>query len=91
MAVKIPHSINLSIIIPVYNVEKYIRTCLESVYKQGINDEYFEVIIINDGTKDGSIQIIEDLISQHNNIIVYNQENQGISSTRNKEASISSC
>ena len=84
MAVKIPHSINLSIIIPVYNVEKYIRTCLESVYKQGINDEYFEVIIINDGTKDGSIQIIEDLISQHNNIIVYNQENQGISSTRNK-------
>ncbi len=84
MAVKFTHSIILSIIIPVYNVEKYIRTCLESVYKQGINDENFEVIIINDGTKDRSIQIIKDIISQHNNIIVYNQENQGISSTRNK-------
>lgn len=84
MAVKFTHSIILSIIIPVYNVEKYIRTCLESVYKQGINEEIFEVIIINDDTKDRSIQIIKDIISQHNNIIVYNQENQGISSTRNK-------
>lgn len=84
MAVKFTHNIILSIIIPVYNVEKYIRTCLESVYKQGINDEYFEVIIINDGTKDRSIDLIQDIISLHKNIIVYTQDNKGISTTRNK-------
>lgn len=84
MADKFTQSIILSIIIPVYNVEKYIRTCLDSVYKQGINDECFEVIIVNDGTKDRSIDLIQDIIKKHQNITVYTQDNKGISTTRNK-------
>lgn len=48
----------LSIIIPVYNVEKYIRSCMESIYCQKLDDDIFEVIIINDGTKDKSITIL---------------------------------
>lgn len=73
----------LSIIIPVYNVEKYIRPCLESVFKQGLDDTDYEVIIINDGTKDKSMEMIADIICQHENITVINQENQGLSVVRN--------
>ena len=73
----------LSIIVPVYNVEKYIRPCIESIFKQGLDDADYEVIIINDGTKDRSMEVISDIISQHNNITIINQENQGLSVARN--------
>ena len=74
----------LSIIIPVYNVEKYIRPCLESIFRQGLNEEDFEVIIVNDGTKDNSMVVIKDIIIQHTNITIINQQNQGLSRARNK-------
>ena len=73
----------LSIIVPVYNVEKYIRPCIESIFKQGLDDMDFEVIIVNDGTKDRSMEMIADIIQQHKNITVINQENQGLSVARN--------
>ena len=73
----------LSIIVPVYNVEEYIRPCLESIFRQGLEETDFEVIIVNDGTKDRSMEIIADIIDQHNNIKVINQENQGSSVVRN--------
>ena len=76
-------NIKLSIIVPVYNVEKYVRPCIESIFKQGLDDADFEVIIVNDGTKDRSIEMIADIIQQHNNIVVINQENQGLSVARN--------
>ena len=76
-------SIKLSIIVPVYNVEKYIVQCLESIFKQELDEEIFEVIIVNDGTKDRSMNVIQDIIDQHKNIIVINQENQGLSVARN--------
>ncbi|MBR5685929.1 MAG: glycosyltransferase [Muribaculaceae bacterium] len=75
--------ISLSIIVPVYNVEKYIRPCIESIYHQSLEENCFEVILINDGTTDKSIEIIADIIQQHNNIIVINQANQGVSVARN--------
>lgn len=75
--------LDLSIIVPVYNVEKYIRPCLESIFHQGLNENRFEVIIINDGTKDKSMEMIADIINQHKNITVINQENQGLSVARN--------
>ena len=75
--------LQLSIIIPVYQVEKYVRPCLESVFNQGLDDEDFEVIIVNDGTKDRSMEVIQDIIDQHKNITVINQENQGLSVARN--------
>ena len=76
-------AMDLSFIIPVYNVEKYIRTCIESIYQQDLDENSFEVIIVNDGTKDRSMEMIADLIEQHSNIIVINQENQGLSVARN--------
>ncbi len=75
--------IKLSIIVPVYNVEKYIRPCFESIFKQGLDDDDYEIIIINDGTKDHSMEMITDIINLHNNIFVINQENQGLSVARN--------
>ena len=73
----------LSIIIPVYNVEKYIRSCLISIFNQGLDYEQFEVIIVNDGTTDGSLEVIKDIIDSHSNICVIEQTNQGMSIARN--------
>jgi glycosyltransferase involved in cell wall biosynthesis len=75
--------IQLSIIVPVYNVEKYVRPCMESIFRQGLDEDCFEVIIVNDGTNDHSMEVIQDLIEQHKNIIIINQENQGLSVARN--------
>lgn len=75
--------IDLSIIVPVYNVEKYIRSCIESIFKQGLDDASFEVIIVNDGSTDRSMEMIEYIISQHRNITVINQDNKGLSIARN--------
>lgn len=73
----------LSIIIPVYNVERYIRDCLESIFKQGLSDNVFEIILVNDGTPDNSIGVISDFVDDHDNVIVLNQKNQGVSIARN--------
>lgn len=73
----------LSIIVPVYNVEKYVCACIRSLYHQGLDEKCFEVIIVNDGTTDGSMQVIEGLLAQHSNIITIHQENQGLSVARN--------
>ena len=75
--------IKLSIIVPVYNVEQYIRPCFESIFHQGLDDSCYEVIIIDDGSKDNSMEVIQDFISIHSNIIVVHQENQGLSVVRN--------
>ena len=75
--------LQLSIIVPVYNVEKYVRPCMESIFRQGLDEDCFEVIIVNDGTEDHSMEVIQDIIDQHKNIIVINQENQGLSVARN--------
>ena len=73
----------LSIIVPVFNVENYIRPCFESIFKQGLDDNDYEIIIVNDGSTDNSMKMIDDLISQHKNITIINQENQGLSVARN--------
>ena len=73
----------LSIIVPVYNVEKYIRTCIESIYRQDLNECDFEVIIVNDGTQDQSMEVIADIIASHSNIKVINQETLSLSVARN--------
>ena len=65
-----------SIIIPVYNVENYIKKCLDSVFSQSFKD--YEVIVVNDGTKDNSMEIVKDY-----KVKVINQKNQGLSAARN--------
>ena len=73
----------LSIIVPVYQVERYIRPCIESIFHQGLSESDFEVIIVNDGSKDRSMEMISDITAQHSNITIINQENQGLSIARN--------
>lgn len=73
----------ISIIIPVYNAEKYIRECLKSIYKQGLQESSFEVIIVNDGSKDKSIDSIHDFTEKYRNLKIINQTNQGVSIARN--------
>ena len=51
----------ISVVIPVYNVEKYIKDCLTSVLEQEYRD--FELILVDDGSKDGSMHIVESLLS----------------------------
>ncbi len=80
----------LSIIIPVYNVEKYIRPCIDSVFHQELDETCYEIVIVNDGTKDNSMKAIADIISEHTNIIVVNQNNQGLSMARNNGMEIAS-
>lgn len=70
----------LSFIVPVYNVEQYIEQCINSLLKQDFQD--IEIIIVNDGTKDNSIQIIEKNFID-NRIKIVHQENKGLSEARN--------
>ena len=74
---------DLSIIIPVYNVENYIRACLLSVFRQNLEEDSFEVVVVDDGSEDASIERIKDIIDQHSNITVVSQINQGLSAARN--------
>lgn len=71
----------LSIIVPVYNVEKYISQCLDSIINQTFKD--FEVIMINDGTKDDSVSICEEYLEKDSRFSLYHQKNQGLWSARN--------
>ena len=71
----------LSIIIPVYNGEKYIKKCLDSVLSQTYSN--IEVIIINDGSTDNSYQILQEYAKKDHRIFLLNQENVGSSLTRN--------
>ena len=73
----------LSIIFPVHNVEKYVRSSLESIFQQGLDEADFEINIVNDGSKDQSMDVIQDIINEHSNISVINQENLSFSVARN--------
>lgn len=75
--------IDLSIIVPIYNVENYIQECLESVIHQETVYTY-EVICIDDGSPDCSIDILNRYANQHQNIRVIRQENRGLSGARNR-------
>ena len=65
----------ISVIIAVYNAERYLRTCLKSVLNQTIKD--IEVICVNDGSTDKSIEILKDYASEDSRIKVFSQENRG--------------
>lgn len=71
----------ISVIIPVYNVEKYLEQCINSLLNQTLKD--CEFIFVNDGSKDSSKEIIEKYKALDNRIILINQENQGVSIARN--------
>ncbi|HET1448056.1 TPA: glycosyltransferase family 2 protein [Streptococcus pneumoniae] len=71
----------VSVIIPVYNVEKYLRRCLDSVVNQTYKD--IEVILVNDGSPDNSKEICEEYVAKYSNIQLINQKNAGLGAARN--------
>ncbi|MBF1500301.1 MAG: glycosyltransferase, partial [Prevotella pallens] len=73
----------LSIIIPMYNAEKYIGICLDSILNSNLSKADYEIVIVNDGSKDKSPEIAKTYASQYSNIIYLSQENQGQSTARN--------
>lgn len=74
----------LSIIIPVYNVEKYILPCLESIFKQKLQEDELEVILVDDGCTDKTRNLIDSFKQDYSNIIIIEQCNLGPASARNK-------
>lgn len=75
-------SIKISIIVPVYNVEKYLEKCLKSLVKQTLKD--IEIIVVNDGTKDNSQKIVDKYVKKYPMLVKsYIKENGGLSSARN--------
>ena len=72
----------ISVVVPVYNVEKYIEKCVDSIVNQSYKD--FELLLIDDGSKDNSIAIAQDYLSDKDvNYKIYHKENGGLSSARN--------
>ena len=77
----------ISVIVPVYNVETYLEECLDSIQNQTYTD--FEVILVNDGSTDGSKAICERYCQTDKRFRLMNQTNQGLSAARNKGVEIS--
>ena len=73
----------LSIVLPVYNVAKFIPDCLESLLCQDIPKEDYEIICVNDGSPDNSVEVIEGYIQKYQNIKLINQPNSGVCVARN--------
>ena len=73
----------LSIVVPVYNGEKYVAECLESLIAQDIPRSEYEIICVNDGSKDGSLEILESYQASYEHIRIIDQKNSGVSAARN--------
>ncbi len=70
-----------SIVVPIYNVEGYLKKCLDSILNQSFVD--YEIILVNDGSTDQSLSIIKEYMSKYPDIKLINQENKGLSEARN--------
>lgn len=75
------NQVKVSIIIPVYNVEQYISQCLDSLINQTLQE--IEIICINDGSKDNSLNILNDYADKDSRIKIINKKNEGLSCARN--------
>ena len=74
----------ISIIIPVFNLKDYIDKCIESIYSDDLPLEDFEVIAVNDGSTDNSLQLLQEAAGRHPNMRVLTQDNAGVSVARNR-------
>lgn len=73
--------VKVSVIIPVYNMEKYIRQCMDSVIGQTLDD--IEIFCINDGSVDSSLQILQQYQQEDERVTIVDQKNQGVARARN--------
>lgn len=78
----------ISVIITIYNAEKYVRQCIESVQHQTYHN--LEIILVDDGSTDASGQIIAEMAERDRRIKVFTKENGGVSSARNKGIDLAS-
>jgi glycosyltransferase involved in cell wall biosynthesis len=74
----------LSILIPIYNGESFIGNCLDSLVNQDISKDEYEIIVMDDGSIDNSVKVLDEYIKKHNNIFLYKESNAGLFVTRNK-------
>ncbi len=72
---------SISVVVPVYNMEKYLEQFLNSLSRQSFKD--YEVIFVDDGSKDSSSPIIDDYVKRHSEAKGIHKENGGVSSARN--------
>lgn len=72
----------LSVLIPMYNVEKYIGECLDSILSNKVQDFEYEVIVADDGSTDGSLGVAKDFEARYDNVKVFSFANRGVSLTR---------
>ena len=73
----------LSIIVPVYNVETFLNKCVDSLLAQDLPKEDYEIILVDDGSTDGSGKLCDSLAAEHGIIRVIHQQNRGLSGARN--------
>lgn len=73
--------VKVSIIVPVYNIESYVKKCINSLIDQTYKN--IEIILVDDGSTDGSSVICDEYSNKYENVIVIHQENQGLSGARN--------
>lgn len=73
----------LSIIVPIYNVEKYLKRCVDSLLNQDLSCKDYEIIMVNDGSTDSSYDIAKNIAQKQDNIVLLTQENKGLSGARN--------
>lgn len=83
MKVGMKKNILLSIVVPIYNVENYLEDCLESIVEQGFQEEELEVICVDDGSNDDSLNIAKKYSIQYPYITVISKKNGGVASARN--------
>jgi len=76
----------ISVIVPIYNSERYLRKCLDSLVNQTLKD--IEIILINDGSTDNSEKIVKEYTEKYKNIVYINQKNSGQASARNNGISV---
>ena len=76
-------TMNFSIIVPVFNVERYIERCITSIESQDLDSGSYEVIAVNDGSTDNSLKILIELSNTYSNLRIISQENKGLSEARN--------
>ena len=73
----------LSIIVPIYNVEKYVEKCIKSLLYNDLDVSEYEIIVVDDESQDSSLSIVTELAKQHSNLKIISQKNKGLGGARN--------
>lgn len=84
MREKMNNNILISIVVPVYNAEAYIGRCIDSIVKQQLDKDKWELILVNDGSTDNSLRICQKYANNNHNITIIDKKNEGVSISRKR-------